>query len=127
MRRAGAIGRPWCTHDRWRSSRLWGWPTGCSSAASRRARRGSRSGGEVLGELDLGLNDSARYPFDLGISEEVTEGVLTPHLERLGGVGTRSTRLSALRARRVVATLERDGERSEVATAPTGTSDSVTT
>ena len=77
-----------------------------------------RSDGETLGELNLGLADS-RYGFDLGISEEVTESVLSAHLERLGGAVTRSTRLVGLEPRPddVVATLECDGERSEVVAA----------
>jgi len=74
-----------------------------------------RSDGETLGELNLALADS-RYGFDLGISEEVTESVLTSYLERLGGAVTRSTRLVGLEPRPdgVRATLEQRGERSEV-------------
>ncbi len=74
-----------------------------------------RSDGETLGELNLALADS-RYNFDLGISEEVTESVLTSFLERLGGAVTRSTRLIGLEPRPdgVRATLEQGGERSEV-------------
>jgi 2-polyprenyl-6-methoxyphenol hydroxylase-like FAD-dependent oxidoreductase len=70
-----------------------------------------RSGGEVLGVLDIELAHH-RYPFDLGISEEVTESVLTAHLERLGGEVTRSSRLVDLRADPdgLVATIERAGE-----------------
>ncbi len=69
------------------------------------------SGGEVLGELNLALVDS-KYPFDLGISEEVTESVLTDHLERSGGSVTRSTKLVELEQGddSVLVTLERDGE-----------------
>jgi 2-polyprenyl-6-methoxyphenol hydroxylase-like FAD-dependent oxidoreductase len=74
-----------------------------------------RSDGETLGELNLALADS-RYGFDLGISEEVTESVLTSYLERLGGAVTRSTRLVGLEPRPdgVRATLEQRGERSKV-------------
>ncbi|HST40036.1 MAG TPA: FAD-dependent monooxygenase [Conexibacter sp.] len=69
------------------------------------------SGGEVLGELDFGASGS-RYAFDIGISEEVTEAVLTAHLESLGGAVTRATRLVALSAgeEAVTATLESGGE-----------------
>ena len=76
-----------------------------------------RSDGETLGELDLGLADS-RYGFDLGISEEVTESVLTANLEQHGGAVTRSTRLVGLRLLPdgIVATLECNGERREVVT-----------
>ena len=35
-----------------------------------------RSGGQVLGELNLGSEPSS-YGFDIGVSEEVTESVLT--------------------------------------------------
>jgi 2-polyprenyl-6-methoxyphenol hydroxylase-like FAD-dependent oxidoreductase len=73
------------------------------------------SGGEVLGKLDLELADT-RYGFDLGISEEVTESVLTENLERYGGAVTRSTRLLEISpaADAVTAVLERDGERQEL-------------
>jgi 2-polyprenyl-6-methoxyphenol hydroxylase-like FAD-dependent oxidoreductase len=74
------------------------------------------SDGAVLGELDLGLTDS-RYRFDVGVSEEVTEAVLTAHLEALGGSVIRSTRLVDLRQAdgEVACTLEGGGERREVA------------
>ena len=74
------------------------------------------SGGEVLGELDLELIES-RYPFDLGISEEATESILTDHLARHGGAVTRSSRLVDIRPEEggLVATVERDGAREEVA------------
>jgi len=73
------------------------------------------SGGETLGELDLGLADS-RYCFDVGISEEVTESVLTANLEEHGGAVMRSTRLVGLRSQPdgVAATIERNGEHREV-------------
>jgi 2-polyprenyl-6-methoxyphenol hydroxylase-like FAD-dependent oxidoreductase len=82
-------------------------------ARTRKAR--FRSDGEVLGELNLGLTGS-RYPFDVGVSEEVTEAVLTDHLEALGGAVTRSTRLVGLRLLDdgIAATLELGGERHEV-------------
>jgi 2-polyprenyl-6-methoxyphenol hydroxylase-like FAD-dependent oxidoreductase len=73
------------------------------------------SGGEVLAELPLDLTGS-RYGFQLGVSEEVTESVLTAHLEAQGGAVVRSTRLVGVApdAGEVTATLERDGERLEV-------------
>ena len=73
------------------------------------------SAGHVIGELNLELVDS-RYPFDLGISEEVTESVLTAHLEQHGGSVTRSTKLVALEQRDegVLVTLERDGESTQL-------------
>jgi 2-polyprenyl-6-methoxyphenol hydroxylase-like FAD-dependent oxidoreductase len=73
------------------------------------------SDGDVLGELDFGVSGS-RYGFDLGLSEEVTESVLTDFLEAEGGAVTRSTRLIGLVASEdaVTATLERDGERREI-------------
>jgi 2-polyprenyl-6-methoxyphenol hydroxylase-like FAD-dependent oxidoreductase len=78
--------------------------------------RGARfhSDGETLGVLDLGLADSP-YRFDLGISEEVTESVLTANLEKQGGAVMRSTRLVGLRhlPDGVAAVLEHDGERRE--------------
>jgi 2-polyprenyl-6-methoxyphenol hydroxylase-like FAD-dependent oxidoreductase len=79
--------------------------------------RGARfhSGGEVLAELSLDLTGS-RYGYQLGVSEEVTESVLTAYLEAEGGAVTRSTRLVELEPREdtVAATLERDGERRRV-------------
>ena len=48
-----------------------------------------RSGGTTLGVMDLGLADR-RYGFDLGLSEDETESVLTTYLEGLGGVVTRA-------------------------------------
>jgi 2-polyprenyl-6-methoxyphenol hydroxylase-like FAD-dependent oxidoreductase len=79
--------------------------------------RGARfhSDGEVLAELHLDLTGS-RYGYQLGLSEEVTESVLTGHLESVGGAVTRSTRLIGLKpgADTVTATVERDGERREV-------------
>ncbi len=80
--------------------------------------RGARfhSDDEILAELSLDLTGS-RYGFQLGISEEVTESVLTDYLEAHGGAVTRSTRLLGLTPGEDVvnATLERDGVRREVA------------
>jgi 2-polyprenyl-6-methoxyphenol hydroxylase-like FAD-dependent oxidoreductase len=58
----------------------------------------------------------SRYGFQLGVSEEVTESLLTDHLEAQGGAVTRSTRLVGLAPAdgAVTATLESDGERREV-------------
>jgi 2-polyprenyl-6-methoxyphenol hydroxylase-like FAD-dependent oxidoreductase len=69
-----------------------------------------QSRGEMLGELDLELTGS-RYGFDLGLSEETTERLLTNYLESVGGSVTRSTRLVGFvqGAEGVTATLERDG------------------
>ena len=55
-----------------------------------------RSDGSPLGVVDLGSAGS-RYGFDLGLSEEVVESVLTQHLEDHGGAVTRSTRLVGMR------------------------------
>ncbi|WP_313621333.1 FAD-dependent monooxygenase [Achromobacter sp.] len=79
----------------------------------RRAR--IHAGGDVLGVIDLELCGS-RYPYNIGISEEVTETVLARHLEALGGKVTRATRLVGLQAHDdgVLATLERDGMQSQV-------------
>ena len=73
------------------------------------------SDGVLLGEVDLAVTGS-RYGFQVGVSEEVTESVLTAHLEALGGAVTRSTTLVGLQSGEdaVTATLERDGERREV-------------
>ncbi len=75
-----------------------------------------RSNGEILGELDLELSGS-RYGFDLGLSEQVTEQLLTRYLESIGGTVTRSTRLVRFvdGPDGVIAMLERDGESFEVA------------
>ncbi|MGU3492953.1 FAD-dependent monooxygenase [Xanthobacteraceae bacterium A53D] len=64
------------------------------------------SSGQALGEIDLSLSGS-RYPFNLGVSEEVTEAILTDHLVQLGGAVMRSTRLISLEEREdaVLATL----------------------
>jgi 2-polyprenyl-6-methoxyphenol hydroxylase-like FAD-dependent oxidoreductase len=51
--------------------------------------------GQRLGELDL-AGCGSRYGFNLGLSEEVTEAILTEHLESHGGTVQRSCRLVAL-------------------------------
>lgn len=83
------------------------------------------SDGGELGSLDLALSGS-RYPFNLGVSEEVTERVLTRRLTELGGRVERDAKLVALDARepgpadrreesKVVATIEQHGSTSAVA------------
>ena len=74
-----------------------------------------RSDGETLGVLDLASADS-RYGFDLGISEEVTESIITGFLREQGGDVTRATRLADLRPGpdSVTATLEHAGKRRDV-------------
>jgi len=75
------------------------------------------SGGDVLGSFDT-ASAGSRYAYDLGVSEEVTEQILTAYLERHGGSVTRGAKLVGLTAGTdaVRATLERDGERHDVET-----------
>src|SRR5215218_6042494 len=70
-----------------------------------------RAGGRELGVMELDKVETP-YGFDLGISENVTERIITDHLERLGGQVSRSNRLTGLEqeAEGVVVTLEHDGE-----------------
>jgi 2-polyprenyl-6-methoxyphenol hydroxylase-like FAD-dependent oxidoreductase len=70
------------------------------------------SGGQVLGTMDLSTCGS-RYGFNLGVSEEVTENILTDYLHRQGGQVNRSSRLVGLTPRSdgAMAEIERDGER----------------
>lgn len=72
------------------------------------------SNGTALGDIDLSLSGS-RYPFNLGVSEEVTEAILTDYLERLGGTVTRSTRLVDLQQQGddVAVILDSKGERKQ--------------
>lgn len=74
------------------------------------------SGGSILGEIDLSVCGS-RYGFNIGISEEITEGILTAYLERLGGKVQRSSRLVSLEERKenVIATIDHDGVTEQVA------------
>ena len=67
--------------------------------------------GTVLGEMDYRQNRT-RYPFDIGLSEDHTEQILTRYLETVGGGVVRGTRLVDLdqRSDRVVATVESHGE-----------------
>jgi 2-polyprenyl-6-methoxyphenol hydroxylase-like FAD-dependent oxidoreductase len=68
------------------------------------------SNGDVLGEIDLSSCGS-RFGFNIGISEEVTESILTDYLHRRGGEVIQGSRLIALeqRADGVLATILRDG------------------
>jgi len=74
--------------------------------------------GTVLGQKDYALNRT-RFPFDLGLSEETTERILTGYLDGADGEIVRGTRLVRLdqRADRVVATLETHGERRDLTAA----------
>ncbi len=80
-------------------------------------QRGAKihSGGEVLGAFDLTSSGSS-YPYSLGVSEEVTESILTQYLHAQGGGVARSSRLIGLTARAdgVAAEVERDGERLQI-------------
>jgi 2-polyprenyl-6-methoxyphenol hydroxylase-like FAD-dependent oxidoreductase len=53
------------------------------------------SAGRVLGEIDLALCGS-RYPFNIGISEEVTESILNEYLQSQGGQVVRASKLVEL-------------------------------
>ena len=53
--------------------------------------------GEELGTVDLSAINT-RYDFNLGLSEEVTEQILTETLQAWGGSVTRATALSGLRS-----------------------------
>ena len=69
----------------------------------------------MLGEIDLSICGS-RYGFNIGISEEVTESILTDYLHRQGGEVIRSSRLVELEDHEdgLVATIERDGTTEQV-------------
>src|SRR6516162_2051959 len=73
------------------------------------------SGGNVLGEIDLS-NCGSRYGFNIGISEEVIESILTEYLREQGGKVVRSARLMELEdyADGLLATIERDGATEQV-------------
>lgn len=73
------------------------------------------SGGQLLGTLDLSECGSS-YGFNLGLSEEVTESILTDYLSALGGTVHRSARLvgTSLHDDHVMAEIERDGDRYHV-------------
>ncbi len=67
------------------------------------------SGGRVLGEIDLSICGS-RYGFNIGVSEEVTESILTEYLHEQGGEVIRSSKLVELvdDEGALVATIQRD-------------------
>ncbi|MEW4489952.1 FAD-dependent monooxygenase [Thalassoglobus sp. JC818] len=73
------------------------------------------SSGQFLGELDLSSCDSS-YGFNLGISEEVTESILTRYLQQQGGCMLRSARLVELEEeqQKVVATIQLDDRRERI-------------
>jgi 2-polyprenyl-6-methoxyphenol hydroxylase-like FAD-dependent oxidoreductase len=74
------------------------------------------SGGELLGTIDLAGCGSI-YGFNVGLSEEVTESILTSYLRQHGGQVNRSSRLVAMTVtsdNHVVADVERDGDRYQI-------------
>ena len=73
------------------------------------------SGGQLLGALDLSECGSS-YGFNLGLSEEVTESILTDYLSALGGTVHRSARLigASLHSDGALAEIEQDGRRYRV-------------
>jgi 2-polyprenyl-6-methoxyphenol hydroxylase-like FAD-dependent oxidoreductase len=75
------------------------------------------SKGKLLGRLDLSSCGSI-YEFNVGLSEEVTESILTGYLRRQGGDVTRSSKLVGLTHddQGAVAEIERDGERYKIET-----------
>ncbi|WP_278485009.1 FAD-dependent monooxygenase [Achromobacter insolitus] len=80
-------------------------------------QRGARlhAGGKVLGEIDLDLCGS-RYPYNIGISEEVTESILTDYLAGQGGTVQRASKLVGLQERQdgLLASIEQPGGEIEV-------------
>jgi 2-polyprenyl-6-methoxyphenol hydroxylase-like FAD-dependent oxidoreductase len=70
------------------------------------------SSGEELGMMDLASCGSV-YGFNVGLSEEVTENILTDYLHAQGGEEHRSSRLVGLteQADGVLAEIDRDGAR----------------
>ena len=80
-------------------------------------QRGAKlhSGGEVLGAFDTAMAGS-RYEFDVGVSEEVTERILTAYLEAQGGTVTRGSKVVGLTADAdsVRARIDHDGATHEV-------------
>jgi 2-polyprenyl-6-methoxyphenol hydroxylase-like FAD-dependent oxidoreductase len=74
------------------------------------------SNGELLGTIDLAGCGSI-YGFNVGLSEEVTESILTGYLHQHGGRVNRSSRLIGLTINlnnRVLAEIERDGSRYQI-------------
>ncbi|MDZ4819787.1 MAG: FAD-dependent monooxygenase, partial [Planctomycetota bacterium] len=66
--------------------------------------------GSVIGEVNLS-NCGSCYGFNIGISEEVTEKILTEYLHQQGGEVVRSSKLVDLaeHADHIVATIDHDG------------------
>jgi 2-polyprenyl-6-methoxyphenol hydroxylase-like FAD-dependent oxidoreductase len=81
-------------------------------AGTKQRRIKMYSGGELLGTLDLSECGSA-YGFNLGLSEEATESILTDYLEALGGTVHRSARLVGANPHDdgMLAEIEQDGSR----------------
>ncbi len=73
------------------------------------------SQGVVLGEIDLSICGS-RYGFNIGISEEVTESILTNYLHRQDGKVVRSSSLIGLADHEggLLATVQREGTTEQV-------------
>jgi 2-polyprenyl-6-methoxyphenol hydroxylase-like FAD-dependent oxidoreductase len=74
------------------------------------------SNGELLGTMDLSSCGS-NYGFNIGLSEEVTESILTGYLHQQGGQVNRSARLTGLTINpnnRILAEIERDGSRYQI-------------
>jgi 2-polyprenyl-6-methoxyphenol hydroxylase-like FAD-dependent oxidoreductase len=73
------------------------------------------SGGKELGIIDLS-NCGSIYGFNLGVSEEVTESILTDYLGQQGGKVNRSSRLVGLTPHPdgVLAEIEHDGGRYQI-------------
>jgi 2-polyprenyl-6-methoxyphenol hydroxylase-like FAD-dependent oxidoreductase len=74
------------------------------------------SGGELLGTIDLGGCGSI-YGFNVGLSEEATESILSGYLQEHGGQVNRSSRLAGLTItadNHVLADLERDRDRFQI-------------
>jgi 2-polyprenyl-6-methoxyphenol hydroxylase-like FAD-dependent oxidoreductase len=74
------------------------------------------SDGELLGTMDLSSCGST-YGFNLGLSEEVTESILTGYLHQHGGQVNRSSRLIGLTRNSencVLAEIERDRSRYQI-------------
>lgn len=74
------------------------------------------SDGELLGTMDLASCGSI-YGFNIGISEEVTESILTDYLSQQGGEVNRSSRLIRLTVspdHRALAEIERGGDHYQI-------------
>ena len=95
-----------------RYSSRWDWSKNFSTAGCRQRVIKVHSDGELLGTMDLAGCGSI-YGFNVGLSEEVTESILTDYLHQQGGEVNRSSRLIGLTINpdnRVLAEIERDGE-----------------